>query len=43
MRWTVMLVGEIEPGQKIERVRYDPGSFNRLPLREIEPGHFAAV
>jgi len=36
-------IPSIRPGEKIERVAYDPGSFERLPLREISSGHFAAV
>jgi ABC-type oligopeptide transport system ATPase subunit len=31
------------PGQKLERIPYDAQQFQRLPLREIDPGHLAAV
>jgi oligopeptide transport system ATP-binding protein len=33
----------LQPGQRIDRVRYDPSSFQTLPLREVEPGHLAAI
>ena len=33
----------LEPGQKLERIPYDAAGFKPLPLREISPGHFAAV
>ena len=33
----------LKPGQRLERIPFDAGSFQRLPLREIEAGHFAAV
>jgi len=36
-------IPQLEPGAKIERVRYDGASFERLPLREVSAGHFAAV
>jgi ABC-type oligopeptide transport system ATPase subunit len=36
-------IPQLEPGVRIERVRYDGTSFERLPLREVAAGHFAAV
>jgi ABC-type oligopeptide transport system ATPase subunit len=36
-------IPHIEPGRRIERVRYDAAGFERLPLREVAAGHFAAV
>jgi ABC-type oligopeptide transport system ATPase subunit len=36
-------IPQLEPGQKLERILYDAASFERLPLREVEPGHWAAV
>ena len=36
-------IPQLEPGVRIERVRYDGASFERLPLREVGAGHFAAV
>ena len=33
----------LQPGQKIDRVRYDAASFMALPLRQVGDGHFAAV
>jgi ABC-type oligopeptide transport system ATPase subunit len=36
-------IPRLEPGDRIERVRYDPASFEHLPLREVETGHLAAV
>ncbi len=36
-------IPQLEPGVRIERVRYDGASFERLPLREVSAGHFAAV
>jgi ABC-type oligopeptide transport system ATPase subunit len=29
--------------ERVSRVRYDPAAFERLPLREVSPSHFAAV
>jgi ABC-type glutathione transport system ATPase component len=31
------------PGQRLERIPFDAHSFRPLPLREVAPGHFAAV
>ena len=36
-------VSGLQPGQKLERIPFDSSSFERLPLRETEPGHWAAV
>ena len=36
-------IPHVEPGARIARVRYDGASFERLPLREVGSGHFAAV
>ena len=36
-------IPRLEPGQKLERIPYDGTTFERLPLREVEPGHWAAV
>ena len=36
-------IPRLEPGQKLERIPYDATTFERLPLREVEPGHWAAV
>ena len=36
-------IPQLEPGARIERVRYDGSSFERLPLREVSPDHYAAV
>jgi len=33
----------LRPGVRLERIAYDSASFERLPLREVAPGHFAAV
>jgi ABC-type oligopeptide transport system ATPase subunit len=33
----------LEPGQKLERIPYDASQFQRLPLREAEAGHWAAI
>jgi oligopeptide transport system ATP-binding protein len=33
----------LKPGQKLERIPYDAGSFKALPLREVETRHLAAV
>jgi ABC-type oligopeptide transport system ATPase subunit len=33
----------LQPGQKLERIPYDAANFQRLALREIAPGHWAAV
>jgi ABC-type oligopeptide transport system ATPase subunit len=36
-------VPRLQPGRKIDRITYSPISFERLPLREVGAGHFAAV
>ena len=36
-------IPRLQPGQKLERIPFDGASFQRLALREIESGHFAAV
>jgi len=36
-------IPHIEPGRKLERIPYDAASFQRLPLREVAPEHWAAV
>jgi ABC-type oligopeptide transport system ATPase subunit len=36
-------IPQLEPGARIERVRYDSASFERLPLREVSDGHYAAI
>jgi ABC-type oligopeptide transport system ATPase subunit len=36
-------IPHLEPGQKLERIPFDAAGFQRLPLREVEAGHFAAV
>jgi ABC-type oligopeptide transport system ATPase subunit len=44
--YTVALLSAIprlKPGQKLERIPFDPASFKPLPLREIEAEHWAAV
>jgi len=33
----------LEPGQKLERIPFDAGSFQALPLREVAAGHLSAV
>jgi len=33
----------LQPGQKLERIPYDASTFQPLPLREIESGHYAAL
>ena len=33
----------LQPGQKLERIPYDAGSFKAMPLREVGAGHLAAV
>ncbi|HEV8502177.1 MAG TPA: oligopeptide/dipeptide ABC transporter ATP-binding protein [Casimicrobiaceae bacterium] len=33
----------LTPGQKLERIPYDAQRFERLPLRELDSGHLAAV
>jgi ABC-type oligopeptide transport system ATPase subunit len=44
--YTVALLSAIpklQPGQKLERIPFDAASFRPLPLREVEPEHWAAV
>ena len=36
-------IPRLQPGQKLERIPFDHASFQRLPLREVSPEHFAAV
>jgi ABC-type oligopeptide transport system ATPase subunit len=36
-------IPHLKPGQKIERVPFDAAAFQRLPLREVAPGHWAAI
>jgi oligopeptide transport system ATP-binding protein len=36
-------VPHLEPGGRMERIRYDPAAFEARPLREVAAGHFAAV
>jgi ABC-type oligopeptide transport system ATPase subunit len=33
----------LKPGQKLDRIPFDSSGFERLPLREVEAGHWAAV
>jgi peptide/nickel transport system ATP-binding protein len=33
----------LKPGQRLERIPFDASAFQRLPLREIAAGHWAAV
>jgi ABC-type oligopeptide transport system ATPase subunit len=32
----------LAPGARLERIPYDGSRFERLDLREVAPGHFAA-
>jgi ABC-type oligopeptide transport system ATPase subunit len=34
---------QLRPGARIARVQYDAATFERRPLREIAPGHYAAM
>jgi ABC-type oligopeptide transport system ATPase subunit len=36
-------IPRLKPGQKIERIPFDAGSFKRTDLREVDAGHYAAV
>jgi ABC-type oligopeptide transport system ATPase subunit len=36
-------IPRLEPGQKLERIPFDGESFQRLPLREVAAGHWAAI
>ena len=36
-------IPSLTPGQMVVRTKYDAGEFERLPLREVSPGHHAAV
>ena len=36
-------IPRLKPGEKIQRIPYDGASFRAMPLKEIAPGHFAAI
>ena len=36
-------IPKLQPGRKLERIPFDAASFEPLPLREVAPGHWAAV
>jgi oligopeptide transport system ATP-binding protein len=36
-------IPKLQPGQRLERIPFDAAAFQRLELKEIEPGHWAAV
>jgi oligopeptide transport system ATP-binding protein len=36
-------IPQLEPGRKLERIPFDEKTFERLPLREVAAGHWAAV
>ena len=36
-------IPQLTPGQRLERIPFDPATFEPRPLREIAPGHLAAV
>jgi ABC-type oligopeptide transport system ATPase subunit len=36
-------IPRLQPGQKLERIPYDGASFVPAPLREVTPGHWAAM
>jgi ABC-type oligopeptide transport system ATPase subunit len=36
-------IPHLKPGQKLERIPFDAARFQRVELREVDPGHFAAV
>jgi ABC-type oligopeptide transport system ATPase subunit len=36
-------IPRLVPGQKLERIPYDASAFERLDLREVAPGHEAAI
>jgi ABC-type oligopeptide transport system ATPase subunit len=36
-------IPRLKPGEKLERIAFDAASFQRVPLREVATGHFAAV
>ncbi len=36
-------IPRLPPGARLERIPFDAASFERLPLREVAPGHFAGV
>ena len=36
-------IPRLQPGQRLERIPFDAESFQRLPLREVDAGHWAAV
>ena len=44
--YTVALLSAIpklQPGQKLERIPFNAESFRPMPLKEVQPGHFAAI
>jgi ABC-type oligopeptide transport system ATPase subunit len=44
--YTVALLSampRLEPGQRLERIAFDAANLQPLPLREVAPGHLAAV
>ncbi|MBP8273864.1 MAG: ABC transporter ATP-binding protein [Acidobacteria bacterium] len=36
-------IPHLEPGARLERIPFDAAAFTPLPLREQQPGHFAAI
>ncbi len=36
-------IPHLEPGARLERIPFDAAAFTPLPLRELQPGHLAAV
>ena len=36
-------IPQLEPGKKLERIPYDETRFERLPLRQVADGHWAAI
>jgi peptide/nickel transport system ATP-binding protein len=36
-------IPHLKPGEKLERIPFDGSTFERVPLREVETGHFAAI
>jgi oligopeptide/dipeptide ABC transporter ATP-binding protein len=36
-------IPRLQPGARLERIPYDAARFERLALREVAPGHWAAV
>jgi len=39
----ISAIPHLKPGQRLERIPFDGSTFQRLELREIETGHFAAI